>query len=760
MTATGNIFWDAGIVNINAPVQMQSTRLRSPTVNIGTGGTLTTTGSFSSIGVDSPDKATINITGTGQMIVNSTGDFNLSDNANTEGTINISDSGLLKIAGLAHVAKSVGGKGTINQTGGTVQLTRVGDFTLVLGSRDGTGVYNMSGGTLTSSGEFYVGQGRNNTTATGNGTFAMSGGVVNQDHWFVVGREGGSGTVDLSGTAIFNKTRGGTNTEIDVFGGLGPASTMTVRGSAEYRALTGDFRIGIGSNGAGPGNGSVTIKENGKVLVSAGELWVGNGGGTGTLNIQGSGVLTTNNWSAIGRDNGFGTLNQTGGSFTKTGTGNNFLIATNAGNAGRTLATGTYNLSGGTFTNTTSESWINEGATQGTWNISGTGSATTGIVDVHHLGPGAALLNLSGTGSLTATSIRVGQAGTGTGTVNLDGGTIAANQVIGGTSSGAKTFNFNGGLLKARQTQAQFMQGLDAANVLNGGAFIDSNGFDVTIAQPLLANGTGGLTKSGTGTLTLAGANTYTGGTTANAGKLAIANSLTKSASVNAANDSTIEVATGGGSMRVIKTPSVTIAANARIDLKDNKLLTESPIGTYSGGAYTGIQGQVARAYDFGSWDLPGLMTSMPDAGPLVGTTTVGVSDGASILFLGPTETGTFAGQTVTGATTIAVYTYAGDVNFDGLVDASDYGIIDNYYQFPGTTGYANGDFNYDGVIDAGDYGIIDNTFQNQGAPIPMAGGVAEASGLSGVTAVPEPASLSVIGIAAASLLGRRRRRA
>jgi hypothetical protein len=133
------------------------------------------------------------------------------------------------------------------------------------------------------------------------------------------------------------------------------------------------------------------------------------------------------------------------------------------------------------------------------------------------------------------------------------------------------------------------------------------------------------------------------------------------------------------------------------------------------------------------------------------------VSDGASILFLGPTETGTFAGQTVTGATTLAVYTYAGDVNFDGLVDASDYGIIDNYFQFPGTTGYANGDFNYDGVIDAGDYGIIDNTFQLQGAPIPM-GGAAIASA-EGVTAVPEPASLSVLGIAAAGLLARRRRR-
>jgi hypothetical protein len=167
------------------------------------------------------------------------------------------------------------------------------------------------------------------------------------------------------------------------------------------------------------------------------------------------------------------------------------------------------------------------------------------------------------------------------------------------------------------------------------------------------------------------------------------------------------------------------------------------------------VQGEVARAYDFGSWDLPGLTTSMPDAGPTVGTTTIGVSDGASILFLGPTENGDVRGQTVNGSTTIAMYTYAGDVNFDGLVDASDYGIIDNYFQFPGTAGYANGDFNYDGVIDAGDYGIIDNTFQLQGAPLPTGAGAVE---LAGVTAVPEPTACVAALMTIAGVLARRRR--
>jgi hypothetical protein len=97
-------------------------------------------------------------------------------------------------------------------------------------------------------------------------------------------------------------------------------------------------------------------------------------------------------------------------------------------------------------------------------------------------------------------------------------------------------------------------------------------------------------------------------------------------------------------------------------------------------------------------------------------------------------------------------------LNFDGLVDGADYGTIDNYVQFPGSDGYANGDFNYDGVIDGADYGIIDNTIQLQGPPI-SASGAAASAGIPGVTAVPEPASPSVLGVAAASLLGRRWRR-
>jgi len=163
----------------------------------------------------------------------------------------------------------------------------------------------------------------------------------------------------------------------------------------------------------------------------------------------------------------------------------------------------------------------------------------------------------------------------------------------------------------------------------------------------------------------------------------------------------------------------------------------------------------VQRASNFGAWDQPGLTTSKGDA--VAGLTTIGVATGEQVRGLGPTDTDPFAGQTISGASTIAMYTYAGDANLDGTIDGGDYGIIDNFAQIPGADGYANGDFNYDGVIDGGDYGIIDNNNQAQGAPFPTSG--SSGGELAGVTAVPEPSALGLVIVGGAAVGGGRRRR-
>lgn len=131
-------------------------------------------------------------------------------------------------------------------------------------------------------------------------------------------------------------------------------------------------------------------------------------------------------------------------------------------------------------------------------------------------------------------------------TYNLNGGLLNTGGISHLHTTGAGTFNFNGGTLQASTSSTTFMQGITTANVQAGGAKIDSNGFNVTVAQPLVhdttpgAAGDGGLTKLGTGTLTLSGTSTYAGPTSVNAGTLAVTGSLAGKGVVTVASPATL----------------------------------------------------------------------------------------------------------------------------------------------------------------------------------------------------------------------------
>jgi autotransporter-associated beta strand protein len=82
--------------------------------------------------------------------------------------------------------------------------------------------------------------------------------------------------------------------------------------------------------------------------------------------------------------------------------------------------------------------------------------------------------------------------------------------------------NWNGGtIVAANGANANFLHNLTTANVLAGGANINTGTNISNISQALLdGTGGGGLTKVGNGTLRLNGTNTYTGTTTISAGTL------------------------------------------------------------------------------------------------------------------------------------------------------------------------------------------------------------------------------------------------
>ena len=353
---------------------------------------------------------------------------------------------------------------------------------------DGGQTLNFSSDTTYSSG-LIVG-------STGTGTVNQTGGTVTVASTFTLGN-------NATGVGYYNLSRG----------------TLNYTGS----------QFNVGNNGQGifvqSGNSTVNIT---------------------TLNLQ-SGTnssYTLKDQAALNVTSIFSvklgnTYNQNGGTATLTGSTFRVYGASVANISGGSLTTSATNANTGNLIG-----WF-AGTGAGTLNLSGTGAmAFDGAALNVGLGE-TGIVNQSGTSSLTAAKgvvlgIRYTSGSTaynGTGTYNLNGGTlttasvsVAASTTVGTTTyaPGTGTLNLNGGTLAANGASTNFLS-VTTANVRNGGAVINSNGFDVTVNQALVHstisgdNATdGGLTKLGAGTLTLTGANTYTGQTTVNAGTLAL----------------------------------------------------------------------------------------------------------------------------------------------------------------------------------------------------------------------------------------------
>lgn len=331
-----------------------------------------------------------------------------------------------------------------------------------------------------------------------------------------VGYLNGSPTLSLTGGSNYfagDFRVGGSDTS-----GLGitPTGTVTIANST---LSVGSLTIARGNNIQNSAAGTVTVNSGG-TLNSEGDIVVdfaGDANNDAVMNLNAGGTVniatTTTRWFIMSQwDLGDATLNVNGGQLNL--------------NANTALRFATGNNSGTNVVN------LNSGAIT-FYSDNKTTVGGTGVLDLHQ-GNGASA-----------------------NTFNLNGGVLSTFGVITANNTGSRAFNFNGGTLRAIANNTAFLSvgtGNAAANVRNGGAIIDTVGFNVTVGSVLRHSAIagdnaidGGLTKLGAGTLTLSASNTYSGPTTISNGTLVISNAcLADAANVNIAASGKLQLSFTG----------------------------------------------------------------------------------------------------------------------------------------------------------------------------------------------------------------------
>jgi autotransporter-associated beta strand protein len=692
------------------------------------------------------------------------------------GTLDVFDT--LSVGGAGIASLSITG-GTV--TAGQIVLAAPGQIaTMSLGSGatlqvgplvsgGGTAAFSLNGGTIRATSA-------NSLAISAPTTVAAAGGTIDTNGFNgSAGNLSGSGTLSKigGGTLTLNGNNAGYSGEINLIAGGITLATAAANSSTGAITASGGTTVSVTTSGAST---PLTLVGGASVTLTAGGLTY-NGAVTGasntTLVVSNSSTLTSNFSIGGSLTNFAGTMDLAASTGNiRIGSTGSSLANFDAGDATGTFRTtfdGTTNfgsLSGasgtrlqGSTNGTTSSTYVIGGNNTPTTTFAGTitdGTNTTPTpLHITKTGTGTLVLSnasstytgatkISGgvlsvatlaTGGLPSSS---GQSTNAAANLVLDGGTLRYTGGAGSTDH-AFTLTANGGTIERTGTgtfdftsSAAFAQsGAGDRTLMLAGTSTATTNLYAGIGDP--SSGKTSLSKSGPGTWRLAGAavRSYSGDTTVNGGTLALP---------------------AAGGTRVIRTGGLTIGAAAKLDLGDGKLITTSAPGSATSGVYDGVQGHVQRAANSGAWSGFGLTTTMPDAAS--GLTSIGVASGAQFRGLGPGDTDVFMGQTITAASTVAMYTYAGDANLDGAITGDDYSSIDFAILTPGASGWGNGDFNYDGQITGDDYSAIDFNLLAQGAPFPTSALVA------GVTTVPEPGVMTWVMMLAPAIAALRRRRA
>jgi fibronectin-binding autotransporter adhesin len=673
--------------------------------------------------------------------------------------------------------------GTANISGGTLVMTNgVIDASAAGGTSVVSGLTEVVSSQITGSGGLTI-KAFGNVSDTGGGNNSLFD-LTNTANSFTGGVTIAEGLVNVVyGDGIFNNAGAASTNAVSISTGAGLISSGTVTLSTASIILSGSGNHYIrvyGSqtltlNGNISGAGGLYHSDAGTLVLNGTNSYTGvTTINDGALTVNGDNSAATGGWAIGTASANTTTVNFTSGSLIDAVGGSSITVgATGAytSQATQTLNVATtVNNAGSLAIGRSGMLNINSGAT---WNQSGA------VMIAPPLGSGySAYLNVNSGGTFNysgSSTIGIGATGNSTngdGLVTITGGTFITNQGFtdgaSNTGGGSSITITGGGVLQlSGNIPALTTTAGQPFNILLGssGGTLNTNGFNTSISSPIgnVTSNTGVLTLNGGGTVTLSGTNTYTGGTNVNAGALDLVSAASFPATTNltiASNASTVLLNHSTGTTVAMHVN--TLSDSGTLNITNNALVIHNP------GSLQSIVSLVQSGFNGGAWNGSGITSSaaMSDSTHLTALGVITNDNGS-----GTALYTTFDKVTSSDGDVLVKYTYYGDANLDGKVDGSDYSLIDNAYEMEGwvngvetnaqITGWYNGDFNYDGNVNGSDYTLIDNAFNSQGAQLSaeIASPTAEIAPSGGVSAVPEPTTLGLLGIGAIGLLGRRRRR-
>ena len=463
-------------------------------------------------------------------------------------------------------------------------------------------------------------------------------------------------------------------------------------------------------NGVGKGNVSVSAPG---TLILVGNETINGLSGNGTINSSTFGsILTLGDNDANGTFSGTILPGNVGISITKIGSGTQVLSGANSYTGATTINGGTLQFGmPASFYNSTAASWTSTNLV-----------VNTGAVAAFNVGGASEFL----TSDLDTIQTQINAASTAT--TGFTPGSSIGLDTTGGD------FNYST-------------------------AIPDANGNSI------------GFVKSGANTLTLGGANTYTGSTTIAGGTLDVSPTgsidtsptitvdstgalltnhiLTTSLTING----TATINANGGTVGASKVETLNIGVAGQLNLKNNDLVVGTAVDVLA------VRSQIKLG-------LSGLDNTAAAVGITSDMMTLGVhgfgyalgnDPNLSSLLTDPSE---LTGQSFDADSVLVKYTYRGDADLDGdadLVDLSHWAA-----SFSGslanppipTTLWTQGDWDYDGDTDLVDLSLWSANFTgnlNGGglsvyAPNASEGAIAALAQM-GITTVPEPGAMSLIGI-------------